>query len=230
MFLHRQLMIANALKKSGAYISYPGLIAAWDNQKEGKNNQHPDRDWARDLTGHGHDIKWINSAYNEEGSGYKDGAMWFDGVDDYGINENMPILTDYTIIVKRIFNDKNIGYSGTICAKGTNPEKLGAFVFERNDNTYFSQITFGNSYRYAVDKNIEVSWQNTTSYIGSTMEKGTLADESIITFGTAFSKIKFFKGAIYSAYLFDRSLDEQEIKAFVRKYIDPEYILPSEQA
>lgn len=34
--------------------------------------------------------------------------------------------------------------------------------------------------------------------------------------------------AFYSAYLFDRSLDEQEIKSFIRKYIDPEYLLPSE--
>lgn len=33
--------------------------------------------------------------------------------------------------------------------------------------------------------------------------------------------------AFYSAYLFDRSLDEQEIKSFIRKYIDPEYLLPS---
>lgn len=32
----------------------------------------------------------------------------------------------------------------------------------------------------------------------------------------------------YSAYLFNRSLDEQEIKSFIRKYIDPEYLLPSE--
>lgn len=34
--------------------------------------------------------------------------------------------------------------------------------------------------------------------------------------------------AFYSAYLFDRSLDEQEIKSFIRKYIEPEYLLPSE--
>ena len=34
--------------------------------------------------------------------------------------------------------------------------------------------------------------------------------------------------AFYSAYLFDRSLDEQEIKAFIRKYIDADYLLPSE--
>ena len=36
------------------------------------------------------------------------------------------------------------------------------------------------------------------------------------------------KVAFYSAYIFNRSLDEQEIKGFIRKYIDPEYLLPSE--
>lgn len=35
-------------------------------------------------------------------------ALVFDGVDDYGINENMPILTDFTVIIKRnYFKQKN---------------------------------------------------------------------------------------------------------------------------
>lgn len=155
-------------------------------------------------------------------------ALVFDGVDDWGISKSLPILTDYTIIVKRVFLDNEKGYSGTIAAKGVNPENLGAFCFERNDNTYFSQNSFGGGSRIKIDKNVEISWQTTLSYLGKAIQRGRSLDEPTFTIGTSFSRYYFLKGAIYSAYLFDRSLDEQEIKAFIRKHIDPEYLLPSE--
>lgn len=155
-------------------------------------------------------------------------ALVFDGVDDWGISKSLPILTDYTIIVKRVFLDNEKGYSGTIAAKGVNPENLGAFCFERNYNTYFSQNSFGGGSRIKIDKNVEISWQTTLSYLGKAIQRGGSLDEPTFTIGTSFSRYYFLKGAIYSAYLFDRSLDEQEIKSFIRKYIDPEYLLPSE--
>ena len=154
-------------------------------------------------------------------------ALVFDGVDDWGISKSLPILTDYTIIVKRVFLDNEKGYSGTIAAKGVNPENLGAFCFERNDNTFFSQSSFGANSRIKIDKNVEISWQTTLSYLGEAIPRGKLLDEPIFTIGTSFYRRKFLKGAIYSAYLFDRSLDDQEIKSFIRKHIDPEYLLPS---
>lgn len=60
----RRLMIANALKKSSG-INYPGLIAAWDIEKEGKDNDHVDREWLRDLTGNGHDIHLVGFTFSE---------------------------------------------------------------------------------------------------------------------------------------------------------------------
>lgn len=48
-----------------------------------------------DKTGNGHDLQMKNFAW-KEGSGISDiypGALVFDGVDDYGICENFPILT-----------------------------------------------------------------------------------------------------------------------------------------
>lgn len=155
-------------------------------------------------------------------------ALVFDGVDDWGISKSLPILTDYTIIVKRVFLDNEKGYSGTVAAKGFNPERLGAFCFERNENTYFSQTSFGESSRLRIEKDVEISWQTTLSYLGKAIHRGNSLDEPTFTIGTAFTRSNFLKGAIYSAYLFDRSLDEQEIKSFIRKYIDPEYLLPSE--
>lgn len=210
-------------------LKYPGLIAAWS--AKGKSNEDVDRNILKDLTGNGHDITLNNFAWNTE-SGYSNpkypDALVFDGVDDWGISKSLPILTDYTIIVKRVFLDNEKGYSGTIAAKGVNPERLGAFCFERNDNSYYSQTSFGEGSRLRIEKDVEISWQTTLSYLGKAIPRGNLLDEPTFTIGTAFLRITFLKGAIYSAYLFNRSLDEQEIKAFIRKHIDPEYLLPSE--
>lgn len=153
-------------------------------------------------------------------------ALVFDGVDDWGISKSLPILTDYTIIVKRVFLDNEKGYSGTIAAKGVNPERLGAFCFERNDNTFFSQTSFGEGSRLRIEKDVEISWQTTLSYLGKAIPRGNLLDEPTFTIGTSFYRYNFLKGAIYSAYLFNRSLPPEEIEAFIKQHIDPNYTLP----
>lgn len=151
-------------------------------------------------------------------------ALVFDGVDDYGINENMPILTDYTIIAKRIHLGN--GVSSFIAKQATNI--YAAFNFENiylQDNvqkfrsrTYVSWKPLDNF----IDIN-NISYQTANYYNNIKMVDVVTndRDSNIIKIGSG-------NFAFYSAYLFDRSLDEQEIKAFIRKYIDPEYLLPSE--
>lgn len=59
-----------------------------------------------DKTGNGHDLQMKNFAW-KEGSGISDvylGALVFDGVDDYGVCDNFPILTKekgYTVVALR---------------------------------------------------------------------------------------------------------------------------------
>lgn len=223
----RRLMIANALKKSDSNINYPNLIAAWS--AAGKSNDDEDRATLKDLTGKGHDITLNGFAFNTEGSGYGHplypDALVFDGVDDYGINEDMPMQTDYTIIVKR----KVIKYNATkqcgVITKRPSSAQLGAFWFERG----------GDTWSYGTQTNIEainndITWQNKTSYNGTPIASGSSSDTNVIHIGRNYTGGSYFTSmAFYSAYLFDRSLDEQEIKSFIRKYIDADYLLPSEQ-
>jgi hypothetical protein len=64
-----------------------------------------------DKTGNGHDLQMKNFAW-KEGSGISDvylGALVFDGVDDYGVCDNFPVLTKekgYTVVALRqyLFN------------------------------------------------------------------------------------------------------------------------------
>lgn len=72
--------MAYAANKRSDDIIYPGLIAAWS--AKGKTNEDSDRNVLKDLTGNGNDATAHNFAWNEE-SGYADGRLKFDGVDDY---------------------------------------------------------------------------------------------------------------------------------------------------
>lgn len=153
-------------------------------------------------------------------------ALVFDGVDDYGINENMPIQTDYTLIVKRKdLTSDDTSQIAPIMSKYVS--KGGAFLFE---GAWVKTNTWS---FYKVNNGIQmpeyISYQTKTNYNGKSINAGTNDDNEHLVIGTL-SKYdsRHRKFAFYSAYLFDRSLDEQEIKSFIRKYIDPNYYLPSE--
>lgn len=149
-------------------------------------------------------------------------ALVFDGVDDYGVNRSVPSLSDYTIIVKK----KALNNKGIVCATIGNFGEV-AFVisdkFNRDNGMVFANSFSRESFVKWVDN---ISYQTKNSYNGKTISVGKI----ITTHGFSISMYggQYWKGAFYSAYLFNRSLDEQEIKAFIRKYIDPEYLLPSE--
>lgn len=149
-------------------------------------------------------------------------ALVFDGVDDYGVNRSAPSLSDYTIIVKK----KALNNNGVVCATIGNFGEV-AFVISDKFNRDNGMV-FANSFSWetSVKWVDNISYQTKNSYNGKTISVGKI----VTTHGFSISMYggKYWKGAFYSAYLFDRSLDEQEIKSFIRKYIDPEYLLPSE--
>lgn len=106
-----------------------------------------------------------------------EGALVFDGVDDYGICTGLPILDDYTVICRRVLenNTKNVVASKSVVAGN------GAFIFEYgNDSTYsFSEYTSG----LAVNLKDSVSYQAKNSYNGSTITVGNADDTDTLTLG-----------------------------------------------
>lgn len=154
-------------------------------------------------------------------------ALVFDGVNDRGSTDNMPIIEDYTIIVKRkLINDK-----GMVCAYGTlssSNSNLSYFWFEYIGRNMTTSLGYEN---YIEKENIPnlISYQSKNSYNGIPINNSELVEKGTkLSLGSLGSSSILTSMAFYSAYLFDRSLDEQEIKEFIRKYIDPEYLLPSE--
>lgn len=164
-------------------------------------------------------------------------ALVFDGIDDYGINEDMPIINDYTLIVKRQWV-KPLDTERVLISNGDAVTGLYATELRRANN-FGTIINFGNSINVSdsYEKsgyyyNYDIIYQNANTYNGEIkLSKGsnnTSLKYFMIGRFRPSEYNRYFKGAFYSAYLFNRSLDEQEIKAFIRKYIDPEYLLPSE--
>ena len=155
-----------------------------------------------------------NFAFTSEsgfGKEVYDGALVFDGVDDYGICNNLPILNDYTVICRREIINKE---SGAIASKRTSSSQWdGAFIFERN-----SQLTsFGqNNYRTIQQNN--VSYMTTTSYNGDTISRGSLQDTEYLILGAAGFNIdlnrahEFSNCAIYYFALYNKSLTPEEIE------------------
>lgn len=155
-----------------------------------------------------------NFAFTSEsgfGKEVYDGALVFDGVDDYGICNNLPILNDYTVICRREIINKE---SGAIASKRTLSSQWdGAFIFERN-----SQLTsFGqNNYRTIQQNN--VSYMTTTSYNGDTISRGSLQDTEYLILGAAGFNIdlnrahEFSNCAIYYFALYNKSLTPEEIE------------------
>lgn len=158
-------------------------------------------------------------------------ALVFDGIDDYhtpikysdlGFHEN------YTVI-------------GVITPLGESLTNRGAFVLSTNaavTNVDFSRrfecrnINSGGKrilcYVDTFPASKKISYTDNDVYMSANNKGDNDIVFNIVGVNYLSSIDYLAKIAFYSAYIFNRALDEQEIKAFIRKYIDPEYLLPSE--
>lgn len=135
-----------------------------------------------------------------------EGALVFDGVDDYGICTELPILDDYTVICRRVLenNTKNVVASKSVVAGN------GAFIFEYGNNATYS---FSEYTSLAVNLKDSVSYQTKNSYNGSTITVGNADDTDTLTLGIIREKdSRLLKGAIYYFALYNKSLTPEEIE------------------
>lgn len=161
----------------------------------------------------GNEIVLRNFAFTSKsgfGEGAYEGALVFDGWDDYGICVGLPILDDYTLICRREIINKDY-YS--VASKSTVFGK-GAFIFE------IIQGRTNHCYSFAADNQIslhnsEISWQTKNSYNGSTITVGNADDTDTLTLGIIREEDesrRFLEGAIYYFAFYDKSLTPEEIE------------------
>lgn len=166
-------------------------------------------------------------------------ALVFDGVDDYGncdmINANL-FKENFTFICKREYvSEPAPGHLMTTANCRAASLNASVFTFEGFLNYPYISVYSNGGLTYdkaPVDYSLNTTFLTPTNYNGHTFKhsgENNYEDNARINIGRLLKGDRYANMAFYSAYLFDRSLDEQEIKAFIRKYIDADYLLPSEQ-
>lgn len=144
------------------------------------------------------------------GEGAYEGALVFDGVDDYGMCIGLPIMDDFTLICKReILINTAPGY---VANKGLG--NAGAFHFESSILTSDSNSTtgvwsYGTGNRVKLEES-EVSWMTKNSYNGIELKTGNLSDVDQL-YLCRFSS-SYTKAAIYYFALYNKSLTPEEIE------------------
>jgi hypothetical protein len=155
------------------------------------------------------------------------GALVSDGVDDYGVCENFPILTKekgYTVVVLRQWittpND-NLFYG--LMTNGNNRTD-GAFVFEDFNRGSKSSFSFG-GYTTVESGTLSMpfTYQTSTSYNGKAINIGSLEKGvDIFYVGRMGSRSYYVNAAVWEICILDHDATEEELQK-IQDYYKQEY-------
>lgn len=183
-----------------------------------------------DKTGNGHDLQMKNFAW-KEGSGISDiypGALVFDGVDDYGVCENFPILTKekgYTVVALRQWITRGEIAQGLV-SNVKNWLKDGAFLLEYRNiqaDHLNKPISFG-AIGSEMDLPHILTYQTSKSYNGVSITTGNFEGTDVLHVGKlAPTKVgTCINAAIWELVFLDHDTTEEELTKikdyFVKTY------------
>lgn len=155
------------------------------------------------------------------------GALVFDGVDDYGVCDNFPILTKekgYTVVALRQYITRNEGPLGLV-SNIENWFKYGAFLLEFREiavSQFNRPISFG-----AVGKERDLpcvlTYQTSKSYNGVSIEAGNFTGTDVLHVGKLSPKLAgYCNAAIWELVFLDHDATEEELTKikdyFVKTY------------
>lgn len=226
-FMAYQMMKGKKGNNDG-FPSVPGMIARYSALGLTNEQMAANPVWV-DKTGNGHDLQMKNFVW-KEGSGISDiypGALVFDGVDDYGVCENFPILTKekgYTVVALR----QRISTGEGICGLVSNTKnwfKDGAFILEYSytKNSYFNRpVSFG---AIGSEKDLPhiLTYQTSKSYNGVSIAVGSFIGTDQLYVGKINNIIgNCTNAAIWELVFLDHDATEEELTKikdyFVKTY------------
>lgn len=190
------------------------------------NDNHAEfSDQLIDFVG-GHNIQLNNIGWKGE-SGIIDGALYLDGISDFGKATGLPVLKDYTICALRkwLYGDSVTSTeTGSIVSK-SKVGNDGAFILEQTFNrnpSRSSTFSFGTvNSLMSNDKLNEESftYQTKYSYNGEAIVSGSGVDSDSMWLGTIRDgDSRFSKIALWSLMLFPYSLSEFLLERQLKKY------------
>lgn len=186
------------------------------------NDNHAEfNDQLIDFVG-GHNIQLNNVAWEGE-SGIIDGALYLDGISDFGKATGLPILKDYTVAALRKWLSPK-GDGGGLISK-SKISNNGAFIIEQ---PVFNVTSGIHTYSFGLNNtglsnpdlfNKNYVYQTRYSYNGNSIQAGTGVDSNSMWLGTLRDKdTRFAKLALWSLMLFPYSLSEFLLERQLRKY------------
>lgn len=212
------------------FPSIPGMIARYSALGLTNEQMTANPVW-KDLTGNDHDLQMKNFAW-KEGSGISDvylGALVFDGVDDYGVCDNFPVLTKekgYTVVALRQWISMGEGIFGLV-SNVKNWFNDGAFVLEYNSNNATNKfvnrpMSFGNV-NIKIDLPNNFTYQTSKSYKGVPITTGSFKGTNSLFVGKLNNIIGNCSNvAIWELVFLDHDATEEELTKikdyFVKTY------------
>ena len=162
----------------------------------------------------GNEMQLKNFVFTSEsgfGEGSYEGALVFDGVDDYGICTGLPILDDYTVICRREFTKESVS------SKRNVSNNTGAFVSETIVNNKEECYSYGVNNTITIDRKDSVTYITSTNYNGQPIKRGVYWDDNdFLLLGASYLRndkaVGFMQGAIYYFALYNKSLTSEEIE------------------
>ena len=198
------------------------LVLWYDPARQGATNENMAANPVlKDLTGNGHDATLYNFAWTEmSGVNTDDNGVniLFDGKDDYGKVERLPLFTaepGYTILIKRKY------YTNYQLASKSKIASTGAFYFDSiSVAASFNKIT-----RVAIPTTL-VIWQTAHKSNGEDIVPGTAEDSDTMWIGTIRDgDARLCRMNLYSLLLFDRDLTNNEIEWVKKNMIEGEGVM-----
>nr|DAQ55604.1 MAG TPA: hypothetical protein [Caudoviricetes sp.] len=209
------------------FPSIPGMIARYSALGLTNEQMAANPVWV-DKTGNGHDLQMKNFAW-KEGSGISDvylGELVFDGVDDYGVCDNFPILTKekgYTVVALRQWITYNPNVISAIATNASDQSFNGAFTFENYNKGAEQTISYGATQISLQYSKSPFSWQTTSKYNGVNIANGNKDATNSLVLGRSYPQRNDFANfAIWELVFLDHDATEEELTKikdyFVKTY------------
>lgn len=183
-------------------------------KKQGITNEnHAEfNDQLIDFVG-GHNIQLNNIGWEGE-SGIIDGALYLDGINDFGEVTGLPVVKDYTVVADRA----RLNNGGPLLSKSADTNKdAGAFILELGSSQTYSY--YASTSDLLINNNRCMSYQSKYIYNGRNIYVGKGIDSSLMWLGTVRDgDNRFSKLALWSLMLFPYSLSEFLLERQLRKY------------
>lgn len=154
------------------------------------------------------------------------GALVFDGVDDYGVCDNFPILTKekgYTVVALRQWITYNPNAISAIATNASDQSFNGAFTFENYNKGAEQTISYGATQITLQYSKSPFSWQTTSKYNGVNIDNGNKDATNSLVLGRSYpQRNEFANFAIWELVFLDHDATEEELTKikdyFVKTY------------